>query len=75
MKITKSKRLKIVLGALIANFIIVIIAMIIGGVDLTALGTCLSLINTPLYIYVLGETFRKSETKTSTKESDYTTQP
>lgn len=60
MKIHKSKRLRITLGGLALNFITVWIG--IGyNADLTALGTCLMMINTPLYVYVFGESFRKSD--------------
>jgi hypothetical protein len=57
---TKSKRLKFTIFAVIVNFILAIYG-INKGVDLTALGTFLALVNTPLYAYILGESFRPSK--------------
>jgi len=62
MKISKSKRLWFCISSLIANFIIVIFGMKFHA-DLVALGTCLMMINTPLYVYVLGETMTPSKKK------------
>jgi len=45
---------------LMLNFILFAVGMYFK-VDLTSLGTGLSLVNAPLYVYILGETFRKSE--------------
>lgn len=60
---TQSKRfvLTVVFSAL--NFAIFGVGMFLKT-DLTALGTGLSLINAPLYAYILGQTIRKSEPKT-----------
>jgi hypothetical protein len=54
-----SKRLKYASRVLLANFALFVIGMILKS-DLSDLGTGLSLINAPLYVYILGETFRKS---------------
>jgi len=54
-----SKRLRITIAGLVVNFITVWVG-IYHGVDLNALGVCLSLINAPLYVYVMGDTIRKS---------------
>jgi hypothetical protein len=56
----RSKRLKITIICLVVNFMMVVMG-IAHQVDLTALGTCIALINTPLYAYIFGETVRKSE--------------
>jgi hypothetical protein len=56
----RNKRLKITFACLIVNFLIVMLG-IAHQADLTALGTCIALINTPLYAYIFGETVRKSE--------------
>jgi hypothetical protein len=56
----KSKRLKLTLGCLMINFMIVSFG-IIQLADLMALGTCLAMINAPLYAYVFAETIRKSD--------------
>lgn len=50
-------RLKFSIAVIIANFIIGIIGIILGS-DLTAIGVFLSLCNTPLYVYVLGESLK-----------------
>jgi len=52
-----SKRLKFSIWVIVANFILGIVGMVLGA-DLTALGVFLSLSNAPLYVYVLGESFR-----------------
>lgn len=57
---TKNKRLKIVLTALTINFLTVWAGMHFGT-DLIALGTCLMMINSPLFVYILGETYRPSK--------------
>jgi hypothetical protein len=56
----RSKRLKITIICLVVNFMMVVMG-IAHHTDLTALGTCIALINTPLYAYIFGETVRKSE--------------
>lgn len=63
---SKSKRFKFAIFAMIANFIIFGIGIFIGS-DLTGLGTGLALINAPLYGYIFGETVRPSNTKPSKK--------
>lgn len=55
----KSTRLRFSLYVIGINFILGIIGMIVGT-DLTSLGVFLSLSNTPLYVYVLGASFRPS---------------
>lgn len=59
---TKSKRFKITLLALLANFLIMVLGMILKS-DLVELGTGLVMINAPLYGYIWGETSRPSGTK------------
>jgi hypothetical protein len=59
MKLPKSKRLRFTAVGLGVNFITVWIGVYFN-VDLVALGTCLSLINAPLYVYVFGDSFRPS---------------
>ena len=61
-QVSRSKRLWIVAGALFLNFATVWFG-IHKGVDLTALGTCLAMINAPLYVYVFGESWRPSKPK------------
>ncbi len=58
----KSKRLRFSIAVIIANFAIGIFG-IIKGADLSALGTFLALSNTPLYAYILGDSFRPSNLK------------
>jgi len=59
MKLPKSKRLRFSTAVIVANFII-------GGfgiyhnADLQALGIFLALSNSPLYVYILGDSFRPS---------------
>ena len=55
----KQSRLKTTLLCLLINFITVWFG-IHKGTDLTALGTCLALINVPLYAYIFGDTVRPS---------------
>ena len=54
-----STRLRFSMVVIAANFIIGIVGMVLGA-DLTALGVFLSLANSPLYVYVLGSSFRAS---------------
>jgi hypothetical protein len=58
----KLKRFKFSIIVIIANFIIGAFG-IYHTADLTALGTFLALSNTPLYAYILGDSFRPSELK------------
>lgn len=53
-------RLKITLGCLIANYIIVLIGMF-KGVDLSDLGIGLAALNGPLYVYIYGQSVRPSK--------------
>lgn len=55
----KYKRLKIAIVFAIINVVIFIFG-IQKGVDLSALGTGLSLINAPIYAFILGDSFRPS---------------
>ena len=59
---TKSKRLKFAIIAMVANFLIFGIGIFMGT-DLAALGTGLALMNAPMYSYIFGETMRPSEKK------------
>jgi len=59
MKLPKSKRLRFSIIVIIANFIIGIIGIKYGA-DLSALGTFLLLANSPLYVYILGDSYRPS---------------
>lgn len=65
---TKSKRLKITLVALIANYIVLLVGIYMKS-DLAAMGAAIAMINTPLYGYLWGETYRPSK-KVETKEKD-----
>lgn len=56
----QSTRLRFSVWVIIANFILGLIGMILGA-DLTALGVFLSLSNAPLYVYVLGRSFRPAQ--------------
>lgn len=58
--ITPRTRLKFSIGVIVANFILGIICMLIGG-DLTALGVFLAMANSPLYVYVLGQSFAPTQ--------------
>jgi len=64
---TKSKRLRITFYALIANFIMLSFGIIMKS-DLTSLGTAIAMINTPLYGYLWGETYRPSGVKNIKQE-------
>lgn len=64
---TKSKRFKITAGALLLNFTLMLIGIILGT-DLIALGTGLVMVNAPLYGYLWGETSRPSGTKSKNHE-------
>ena len=62
MKLPKSKRLRFSIAVIIANFIIGVIGILYGA-NLLTLGAFLSLSNSPLYIYVLGDSYRPSNLK------------
>jgi hypothetical protein len=59
MVVPKSKRFRFTAVAIGINFLTVWVGMYFS-VDLVSLGKCLSLINAPLYFYVLGDTLRSS---------------
>lgn len=56
----KYKRLKIACVALGVNFLILLLGMVLKT-DLGSLGGAIALINAPLYAFILGDTWRKSE--------------
>jgi len=58
--ITSRTRLKFSIAVIVANFILGIIAMLLGS-DLTELGIFLAMSNSPLYVYVLGESLRPTK--------------
>ena len=58
----RSTRLRFSIYVIIANFIFGGIAMWLG-IDLTTVGTFLSLSNAPLYVYVLGRSYRGETTQ------------
>ncbi len=62
MKLPKSKRLRFCIAVIIVNFILGIMGMLTGA-NLLMLGGFLSLSNTPLYVYVLGDSYRPSNLK------------
>ena len=57
---TNNKRLKFCIAVLSLNFISFWLGMYFKA-DLTELGVGLAALNAPLYVYVLGETFRASK--------------
>ena len=61
---SKSKRFRLTILVLAMNFAIFVCG-IYKGADLSSLGTGLSLLNAPLYAYILGETYRPSNKKKS----------
>ena len=61
---SKSKRFRLTILVLAMNFAIFVYG-IYKGSDLSSLGTGLSLLNAPLYAYILGETYRPSNKKKS----------
>ena len=65
---SKSKRFRLTILVLAMNFAIFVYG-IYKGADLSSLGTGLSLLNAPLYAYILGESYRPSKSKPS-EESD-----
>jgi hypothetical protein len=62
MKIPNSKRLRFASVAFSVNIGVVLFGIYFGA-ELVALGTCLSLVNAPVYVYILGDSFRPSENK------------
>ncbi len=60
--IANSKRLRSITICLGLNFVLFTLG-IFKGADLAALGAGLALLNTPLYLYIYGETARPSGTK------------
>ena len=67
-KMSKSKRFRLTILVLAMNFAIFTYG-IYSDSDLSSLGTGLSLLNAPLYAYILGESYRPSGDKPS-KDSD-----
>lgn len=59
MRLPKSKRLRFAAIVIGINFLTVWVGMYFNA-DLVALGTCLLMINSPLYVYILGDSFRSS---------------
>jgi hypothetical protein len=53
-------RAKLTVVCLTANFLIAILGLILKS-DMSDLGTGLSLLNSPLYIYILGQSIRPSK--------------
>jgi len=62
MRLPQSKRLRFSVIVIIVNFIIGAFG-IYHNTDLQALGMFLAMSNAPLYAYVLGDTYRPSNTK------------
>lgn len=62
IKFPQSKRLRFAAIGFATNIIVVLFGMYFGS-DLVALGTCLTMVNTPIYVYILGDSFRPSEQK------------
>ncbi len=62
MRLPKSKRLRFCIAVIIVNFIMGIVGMLFG-INLLTLGGFLSLSNSPLYVYVLGDSYRPSNLK------------
>lgn len=59
---TKSKRFLLTIIFSAVNFAMFILGILLKA-DLTALGTGLSLINSPLYAYIIGQSIRKSDSE------------
>lgn len=59
---SKSTRLRFSVYVIIANFLFGIFGIFMK-VDLVSLGTFLSLVNSPLYIYVIGRSYRGESKK------------
>ena len=62
IKLPASKRLRFSVAVIIANFVMGVFGIYYGA-DLGDLGMFLALSNTPLYVYILGDTFRPSNNK------------
>lgn len=60
MRLPQSKRLRFSVAVIIANFIIFGFG-IYHGTDLGDLGVGLAMINSPLYAYTLGDSYRASK--------------
>ena len=60
MKLPKSKRLRFSVWVIVMNFAIGALG-VYKGTDMQALGIFLALCNTPLYAYILGDSFRPSD--------------
>ena len=56
----ESTRLRFSVWVIIFNFIMGIVGMYLGS-DLTSLGVFLAMSNAPLYVYVLGRSFRPAQ--------------
>ena len=59
IKIPASKRLRFSIAVIIANFVMGVFGIYYGA-DLGDFGMFLALSNTPLYVYILGDTYRPS---------------
>ena len=60
LRLPQSKRLRFSVAVIIANFLIFGFG-IYHGTDLGDLGVGLAMINSPLYAYILGDTYRASK--------------
>ena len=60
MNLPKSKRLRFTIAGFVLNFITVGVGMYFKT-ELVSLGTCLMMVNTPLYAYILGESWNPSK--------------
>ncbi len=59
IKLPASKRLRFSVAVIIANFVMGVFGIYYVA-DLGDLGMFLALSNTPLYVYILGDTYRPS---------------
>lgn len=66
---SSNSRMKITIGCLIANYIIIMIG-IFEGVDLSDLGIGLAALNAPLYVYVYGQSVRPSRLENTAEENN-----
>ena len=62
MKLPKSKRLRFSMAVIIINFIMGVAGMYFRT-DLSKLGVFLMMSNSPLYVYILGDSYRPSNLK------------
>lgn len=60
IQVPRTKRFRVAVSALGINFAIFILG-IFKGVDLSELGVGLAALNAPIYMYILGETYRPSK--------------